>query len=234
MAIHTFSFEVVGIPASTPPPGPVPAPAPAPTSAPVINLFRSLSPSGGYNLDGVTQSIGEPPGPPIPDYEVVLTLGPLQREPGQASTLHVEVRLNDLRATGQFTIVLTSTDQQVAPLPSSILTDSQGVAVMEVLAVGVGSTTISATVTINSVVYTSNQATLIVITQQTRENYDATGYGVIRASLESTLSRGLFPNPQRLSHEEQDRKYPGDTGLRRAAYFANAELVFMPAFLQQK
>lgn len=224
MAITTFTFQVVGF---------IEPPLPPPP-APVINIFRRDTSSGGYNLDGITQSLGEPPGPPVPEYEVLLTLSPAQREPGQGSSLRVEIRLNDQRVNGQFTISLSSSDQQVAPVPTSVITDQQGVVLMEVIALGVGSTTITATVTIDSVVYSSNQVTLLVITQEIAENYDATGYGVIRASTENTLSRGLFPNPQRLSHEEQHRKYGDDTGLRLVAYFANAELVFMPAFLMQK
>lgn len=227
MAIVIFGFDVVGIPEVVQeelPPG----------SAPVVNLFKIIAPSGGFNIDGVTQSLGDSTGPPIPDHEVLLTLSPAQLEPGQGANLRVEVRLNDEPAPGQFTVTLSSSDQQVAPVPTTVITDQQGVVLMEVIALNVGATTISATTTINNLVYGSNQVTLIVAVIDTAENYDATGYGVIRASLESSLSRGIFPNPQRLSHEEQDRKHPGDTGLSRIAFFANAELVFMPGFLQQR
>ena len=225
MAIISFGFDVVGVPEGGPASGP----------APVINIFRTVSGAGGYNLDGVTQSLGEPPGPPVPEYEILLTLSPTQREPGQGATLRIEIRLNDQPVDEQFTITLLSSDQQVAPVPNSVITDSRGIVLMEVLAFGIGSATISATSVIDGITYASNEVGLIVISGDVSENYDATGCGTIHLSLESTLSRGIYPQPERLSHEEQVRKYNGiDTGLSRVAQFANMELIFFPAFLQQK
>jgi hypothetical protein len=222
VALVSYTFEVLGTPTA----GSTPV-------APIINLFRRDAPLGGYNLDGVTQSMGEPPGPPLPEYSLRLSLTPTQREPGQASGLRIEVLLNNERALDNFLIQLVSSNQTVAPLPTSVMTDASGMVLMEVIAMGVGATTITATMTVGDGTYASNPVSMIVINEEARENYDMTGYGTVVISLESSLSRGIYPRPQRLSNEEQRNKYPDDTGLTRVAYYANMDFVFLPTFLQK-
>lgn len=217
----SFSFQVRGTPDIT---------AEAPK---VINLFSRDNSGGGYNLDGVTTSLGDAAGPPVANYKIILTLAPTQREPGQSSTMRIEVRLSDQRTNQQFTIALLSSNQTVAPLPSSVITDLQGVVVMEVVAASVGAATISASAIIDGVTYGSQQVSFIVITQEAGQNYDATGGGVVVLSLENSLSRGLFALPERLAHEEQILKYPDDTGLRRVAQYETMEVIFIPSFLQK-
>ena len=86
--------------------------------------------------------------------------------------------------------------------------------------------------TIDGTVYEADDIEVEVTEPDAAENYDATGYGRVVMTIESPIANAMTPRIERLSHAEQSRLYPGDTGLSRLAKYENATIVFVPKELQ--
>src|SRR5690606_6567512 len=104
-------------------------------------------------------------------------------------------------------------------IPTSVTTVGNGTASFQIVGVSLGSATLSASMVIDGATYNSNQVTFSVITLDAPEDYNATGYGRVILSVENQLAAAMIPRVQRLSHQEQIRKHPTDTGLSRAATY---------------
>jgi hypothetical protein len=187
------------------------------------NVFQRYT-NTDINLENRVGEIGEPGGA---NYSLTLTLTPELIELNREVGVRLKALRNGLPLANQ-QIFITSSDQLIGLVPDTIFTDENGEAAFGILSLAVGSAELSATMTVSGVTYESNVVTLTVFEFQAPENYDATGYGKITFSVEPMIADAVMPRVQRLSDAEQTRKYPGDTGLFHAHWFANATVTFIP------
>lgn len=193
----------------------------------MVNVFDRLK-NGRVNLDGrdTTLDTGEPGGS---SYTLTLTLAPLTVQIGQAATLTIRARKDGQPIPNQV-VSLSGTNSAVGVVPSSVTTN--GDYLLQIIALSLGTSTISASMVVDGTTYNSNTVGFVVATVEPPENYDATGYGQVVLSVESPLANAMIPRVQRLSDQEQKRKHPTDTGLSRLSSYENLEVTFLPPFLQ--
>ena len=193
------------------------------------NLFDRLNPDGSVSLDGRTESLGG--GTDVGGYSLTLTIAPAEFEIGKAAVVTVLARLNGIPIVDQV-IDLASDNGSVIAVASTVTTYTDGNSVFSIVGATVGSATISASMTIDGEVYNAASIEVTITTPDAPENYDATGYGRVSMTIESPIANAIVPMVERLSHAEQSRLYPGDTGLSRLAKYENATIVFVPKELQ--
>lgn len=193
------------------------------------NLFDRLNPDGSVSLDGRTESLGG--GTDVGGYSLTLTIAPAEFEIGKAAVVTVLARLNGIPIVDQV-IDLASDNGSVIAVASTVTTYTDGNSVFSIVGATVGSATISASMTIDGEVYNAASIEVTITTPDAPENYDATGYGRVSITIESPIANAMVPRVERLSHAEQSRLYPGDTGLSRLAKYENATIVFVPKELQ--
>jgi len=193
------------------------------------NLFDRLNPDGSVSLDGRTESLGG--GTDVGGYSLTLTIAPAEFEIGKAAVVTVLARLNGIPIVDQV-IDLASDNGSVIAVASTVTTYTDGNSVFSIVGATVGSATISASMTIDGEVYNAASIEVTITTPDAPENYDATGYGRVSMTIESPIANAMVPRVERLSHAEQSRLYPGDTGLSRLAKYENATIVFVPKELQ--
>ncbi len=193
------------------------------------NLFNRLN-GGSINLDGRDASL-DTGGTGGDTYSLTITRAPASLEIGQAVTVTVSARFNGAPISGQV-VAIASTNEVIGAVPDDVTTGGNGDFIFQIVAVSLGTAILSASMVIGGTTYNSNQVTFSVITQEAPENYDATGYGRVVLSVENPLAQAMIPRVQRLSNQEQIRKYPTDTGLHRVASYENLEVTFLPPFLQ--
>jgi len=193
------------------------------------NLFDRLNPDGSVSLDGRTESLGG--GTDVGGYSLTLTIAPAEFEIGKAAVVTVLARLNGIPIVDQV-IDLASDNGSVIAVASTVTTYTDGNSVFSIVGATVGSATISASMTIDGEVYNAASIEVTITTPDAPENYDATGYGRVSMTIESPIANAMVPMVERLSHAEQSRLYPGDTGLSRLAKYENATIVFVPKELQ--
>ena len=193
------------------------------------NLFDRLNPDGSVSLDGRTESLGG--GTDVGGYSLTLTIAPAEFEIGKAAVVTVLARLNGIPIVDQV-IDLASDNGSVIAVASTVTTYTDGNSVFSIVGATVGSATISASMMIDGEVYNAASIEVTITTPDAPENYDATGYGRVSMTIESPIANAMVPMVERLSHAEQSRLYPGDTGLSRLAKYENATIVFVPKELQ--
>jgi len=193
------------------------------------NLFDRLNPDGSVSLDGRTESLGG--GTDVGGYSLTLTIAPAEFEIGKAAVVTVLARLNGIPIVDQV-IDLASDNGSVIAVASTVTTYTDGNSVFSIVGATVGSATISASMTIDGETYNATSIEVTITTPDAPENYDATGYGRVSMTIESPIANAMVPRVERLSHAEQSRLYPGDTGLSRLAKYENATIVFVPKELQ--
>lgn len=214
-----------------------------------INIFPRYNPDGTLNIEGrlppaPTPAPGPAPGPspspgpspgpaPVSTYTLSMLMNPQQVQVSQATTVTLKAQYNGLPLTDQ-TISVTSTNQAIGLVPSSIVTNSAGEALFSIIGLNVGTATISASMLVPGATVSANSVVLTVTDFEAPENYAATGLGRVTFSVESAMVTALYPKLQRLSDSDQQRRSPGDDGLKWAYYFAGATITFIPKELLQK
>lgn len=193
------------------------------------NLFDRLNPDGSVSLDGRTESLGG--GTDVAGYALTLAIAPVEFELGKSAVVTVRARQDGVPIVDQV-IDLASDNGSVIAVASTVTTYTDGNSVFSIVGATVGSATISASMTIDGTVYNATSIEVTVTTPDAPENYDATGYGRVSMTIESPIANAMVPRVERLSHAEQSRLYPGDTGLSRLAKYENATIVFVPKELQ--
>lgn len=193
------------------------------------NLFDRLNPDGSVSLDGRTESLGG--GTDVAGYALTLAIAPVEFELGKSAVVTVRARQDGVPIVDQV-IDLASDNGSVIAVASTVTTYTDGNSVFSIVGATVGSATISASMTIDGTVYNAASIEVTVTTPDAPENYDATGYGRVSITIESPIANAMVPRVERLSHAEQSRLYPGDTGLSRLAKYENATIVFVPKELQ--
>ncbi len=201
---------------------------PAEVEADEINVFDRFN-NADINLDGRYGPFTTDPQQDT--YTLSVSLFPAQLEIGQATQVAIQARVNGLPVVGQ-TIQIETSDANVGLVPTEVYTGAEGLVVFQVIALALGAATITASMVVDGVTYPSNGAVFTVTTLDAPEDYDATGYGQVILSIESPLANALQARVQRLSNQEQIRKYPTDTGLHRLSSYENLEVTFLPPFLQ--
>ena len=195
----------------------------------MTNVFVRHNADGSINLDGRTVSLGG--GTDVAGYSLTLTIAPAQFELGKAAVVTVRARRDGLPIVGQ-PVDLASDNGSIIAVAASVTTYTDGNSVFSIVAANLGSATISASMTIDGEVYNAASIEVTITTPDAPENYDATGYGRVSMTIESPIANAMVPMVERLSHAEQSRLYPGDTGLSRLAKYENATIVFVPKELQ--
>lgn len=190
----------------------------------------------GYEalLDGNGLELTDENGEPIyvlSEYQLVLAITPLLAEPGGAVLVQILVTHEGEGYGGQVVTLYTS-DPGVGDIPATVTTAADGRAVFSIIGIMIGTATIAASMVAGGAVHTSNTVAFAIAQIEEPEDYDATGYGSVVLVIESALANALTPKVQRLSHQEQERNFPGDTGLRRLSFYETAEIVFLPKVLQ--
>lgn len=193
--------------------------------APVVNIFERYT-GDAYNLDGRHETVAG-----TDTYALSITLAPAQIQVGAAALVTITARKNGQALAGQ-SVSVSSNAPSVTDVPSSVTTNESGVAVFEVIAFAIGAAQITASMVVDGNTVPSNAVFLAVVTVDAPEDYDATGYGQIVLSVEGPLAHAMQARVQRLSHQEQIRKFPTDTGLSRLSSYENTEVTFLPNFLQ--
>lgn len=189
------------------------------------NIFPRLS-GPDFNID--VRNSGEAIGSP---FKLVASVEPARIRVGEQAIVMFVATQNDV-PLHDVTVNITNSNPSVGVTPGFAVTQS-GSASFAFIALDEGTTNISGTMTVGSgVVYGSNVVTINTNEIEQSENYSATGYGRIVFNIEPFLAQGLYPRIERLSHEDQYTRFLNDSGLQWASYFANAEVEFIPAFLQ--
>jgi len=161
-------------------------------------------------------------------YRIVLTANPPRFPVGGVTEMLFYVTLNDVPFANDLTIVVRNTNPLLGNTPVSIVAQGgTGIARFSIIGLTEGVTTISGEATISGLSYTSNPVTIGTNEAEINENYGATGYGQVTFSLEPNIAVSLTPRIERLSHEEQKAKYPGDDSLKWASYFGAVDVVFI-------
>lgn len=191
-----------------------------------INVFDRLK-DGAINVDGRDGSLDSG----ADGYSIVLTIAPATVEPGALFDVTVRARKNGDPIADQ-TIGINTTSSTPGDPPASVQTDAAGDARFAIIADAVGTATLTATMVIDGVTYTSNSVQITVSSITPPVDADATGHGRVLLNIENPLAGALLPKPQRLSDQEQRRKHPGDTGLSRVGSYENLKVTFIPSFLQ--
>lgn len=190
-----------------------------------INLFDRLA-GQEINLDGRFGPYDS--GAPVGDgFTLTLAMAPLKIEPNRAATVTVEGLQRGAPLAGQV-VSMTSSNPAVGLVPATVTTSTNGKAVFQIIGLALGSTIISASF-LGGI--SATPQTLTVAEQAAPLDYNASGYGRVTLVIESPLANALTARVQRLSHQEQIRKYPDDTGLRRLSHYETAEIVFLPKAL---
>lgn len=194
------------------------------------NVFDRTK-NGAINLDGRDGTLdggGQQPGED--SYSLTLSIAPAQVQPGAAATVTVQARRNGQPVVGQ-SVSIFGSDSSVGPVPASVSTSTAGNAIFQIVGGDLGSTTISASMEIDGITYSSTPVVLSVSEQAAPDDFSATGLGQVTLVIESSLANAMAPRIQRLSHQEQTRKFPNDTGLKRLTMYETKELVFVPKAL---
>jgi hypothetical protein len=202
----------------------VAAEAEAASGSNAVKLIDRLSGSSINLGDRVTT------GTPTVVYTLTLTISPVSLQPSQVATVTVRSFQDGAALAGQF-VSLTSSDTAVGTVPTTVTTSTGGAASFQIVAETIGTTTISASMVVDGDTYAAIPIVLTVSDQAGPEDYDATGHGRVTLVIESALANAMVPRIQRLSHQEQTRKYPGDTGLSRLTMYETKEIVFVPKAL---
>lgn len=168
-------------------------------------------------------------------YTLVIEVAPSRLNITGLGALVARARLNGAPVVG-VEVALSSSDPAVVPLPASILTSTDGNALTNFTALALGSATLSASISPivdgEPILVEADDVVVVVADGQADDNYDATGYGSIRITLESPLANALYPQVVRLSDADQQRLFPGDTGLKRVARYESLQVTFMPAWMR--
>lgn len=203
------------------------------TSEPAVgapNVFPRYT-GTAINLDGRDGTIETDPGGTANLYTLEVVVSPLQLEPGGTGSITVKVRKDGLAIVSQSVAIATS-NSGVIPVTTPVYTSTIGNATFSFISGSVGSATISASMVIDGVTYTSNVALVTVSTIVPPLDPTYTGYGRVVATVESPLANAMRGRLQRLSHEEQLRKFPDDDGLSFATHFETATITVVPKALQ--
>lgn len=190
-----------------------------------VNIFDR------FNGPGVNLSTRDPDANDVNDpnnFKLAITIWPGRVEVGDYANLKVSLTKTGGQGLADVRVNLISSDQNLAALPASVFTTSDGTSVISVVTKITGSANIYATANIGGTVKTSNIIQLSAYAYDPPENYGATGYGRIQFTIEPVFANALYPKIQRLSDAEQLRKYPYDQGLRFAMFFADVPVTFIP------
>ena len=160
-------------------------------------------------------------------YQLVMTLSPGTIEVDGQTIVRFRATLNGVPIEGFTNIHVENTNPTVAVAPD-VFALLNGVGQFAMIGLAEGTTSVSASMVISGITYASNSATITVDDRDLTENYAATGYGKIVADIEPAIAAALVPRVERLSHEEQQIKYPGDDGLKWATHFSTATVTFVP------
>lgn len=193
------------------------------------NIFDRYNPDGSVNLDGRTEPLGG--GTDVAGYSLTMTIAPAQFELGRSAVVTVRARQDGVPIPDQV-VDLASDNGSIVAVASTVTTATDGNSVFSIVGAALGSATISASMTIAGTTYDAVDIEVTVTAPDAPENYDATGYGRVSMTIESPIANAMTPQVDRLSHAEQSRLYPGDTGLSRLAKYENATIVFVPKGLQ--
>lgn len=193
------------------------------------NLFNRVNGDGSINLDGRTDPLDG--GPTAAGYSLTLSIAPVQFELGRSAVVTVRARRDGLPIADQV-VSLSSDNGSVIAVPATVTTYTDGNSVFSIVGAALGSASIGASMTIGGTVYPATAIEVTIASPDAPEDYDATGFGRVSMTIESPIANAMAPNVVRLSHAEQQRLYPGDTGLSRLAKYENVTIVFVPKELQ--
>lgn len=203
--------------------------APGSVASGGTNLFPRFTNDGAINLDGRVgiSNVAD-------NYTLNIAVIPAQIEPGTAAQLNITIRRDNQEPGNTSIVYLNSSDETVIPVGTSLITGTNGIALISLIGGVVGQATISAYFEINSRTIPSNAVVVTVAQIEGPEDYNATGDGQLELTIESSLVKALKPRVQWLSHAEQKQKYQDDTGLRMLLWYENSgEIIFIPKSMQQ-
>jgi hypothetical protein len=190
-----------------------------------IRIRDRFSSPGNLNLDGRTTPVD-----PGDTYELAIWINPLSIGLNDTANVRFVALKNGAPLPGLQVEVLND-NPAVAATPAFVVIGEDGRANFNVIASQVGSVSIRGRMEVEGVATFSLPGVLVVAELPTPENYQMTGWGRIAMSLETAFANALFAYPERLSHEEQRRKYGDDRGLEYATAFENESVVFLPKVL---
>lgn len=195
-----------------------------------INIRERLNPDGTINLDGRSDSSGGP-GEGEDSYELRLQIAPLQVQPYAQATVTIRASKNGQPLAGQ-EVTLDSDAPSVADVPASVTTNESGIYVFAIIGGAIGDAIISASMVVDGQTINATPLELVVADYDPPVDLNATGAGIVELVLEPRLVYALFPQPERLSHQQQQKDFPGDMGLQLLHFFETAPITWMPRHLQ--
>lgn len=215
--VDTFQFRITAL-----------APSPSP-----VRLRNRLTQQGFINLDGRYQEVIDQV-IPADTYRLVFTVSPLVIQPGASALVRVWALKNGLPLSNQ-EVAFQSDTPAVVQVADQLFLDQGGFGEYSIIGEDSGTATITATMVVDGKTVPGESAIVFTVVEiEPPEIYVGRGLGRVVFTSESPLANALHAKPERLSHAEQMRKYPGDRGLEYASsYEQGTTVTFLPWFLRK-